>query len=114
MARFKKGQSGNPTGRPKRSKNRIVANTKDWIQSLIDTNRGQIERDLKAMEPGERVRVITGLLSYVTPKMQSVSIEDQLNAEYQSLEKLLESAPDEALDQIIEKIKRLKKDEQAN
>lgn len=95
-------------GRKKGTPNRISGTVKEWITSIIDTNRNQFKNDLELLEPGERVRVISNLLQYVTPKMQSVSPGEMLDAEYKKLEELLESAPDEAVDKIVERINRLK------
>ena len=95
-------------GRKKGTPNRISGTVKEWIASIIDTNRNKFEEDLELLEPGERVRVISNLLLYVTPKMQSVSPGEMLDAEYRKLEELLESAPDEVVDKIVERINRLK------
>lgn len=106
----KKGQTGNPNGRPKGSPNRVTGTVKEWIASIIDGNRQQFEDDLKKLEPGERIRTISNLLQYVTPKMQSASPEELLEAEYQKLSELLDAAPDEVVNEIVERIKRLTND----
>lgn len=95
-------------GRKKGTPNKISGTVKEWITSIIDTNRYQFEEDLELLEPGERVRVISNLLQYVTPKMQSMSPGEMLNEEYKKLEELLESAPDEVIDKIFERINKLK------
>lgn len=104
----KKGQTGNPNGRPKGSPNRVTGTVKEWIASIIDGNRQQFEDDLKKLEPGERIRTIGNLLQYVTPKMQSASPEELLEAEYKRMAELLDTAPDEAVILISERINKLK------
>lgn len=99
-----KGRLG---GRTKGTPNRISGTVKEWIQKVIDGNRQQFEDDLCELEPGERVRVISNLLQYVTPKMQSASPEELLEAEYQKLSELLDTAPDEVVNEIVERIKVL-------
>lgn len=95
-------------GRKAGTPNKVTGTVKEWIASIIDGNRKQFEDDLEKLEPGERVRIISNLLQYVTPKMQSISPAEMLEAEYRKLEELLESAPDEAIDEIVERVKRLK------
>lgn len=94
-------------GRKAGTPNRVTGTVKEWIASIIDGNRQQFEDDLKDLEPGERVRVISNLLQYVTPKMQSISPDEMLDAEYRKLEELLENAPDKAINEIVERIKSL-------
>ena len=95
-------------GRKAGTPNKVSGTVKEWIASIIDGNRKQFEDDLEKLEPGERVRIISNLLQYVTPKTQSSSPAEMLEAEYRKLEELLESAPDEAIDEIEERVKRLK------
>ena len=106
--RKKNDGKGRMGGRKAGTPNKVTGTVKEWIASIIDGNRKQFEDDLKKLEPGERVRVISNLLQYVTPKMQSISPAEMLEAEYRKLEELLESAPDEAIDEIVERVKRLK------
>lgn len=107
MAGRKKGTE-KTGGRKKGTPNRISGTVKEWIASIIDKNRNKFEGDLSLLEPGERVRVISNLLQYVTPKMQSMSPGEMLDAEYKKLEELLESAPDEVIDRIVERIDRMR------
>ncbi|KAB2836066.1 MAG: hypothetical protein F9K49_02555 [Caedimonadaceae bacterium] len=58
-------------GRKKGSPNKITQTTKQWVTSLIDKNRKQIEADLLAMKPAERVAAIEKLMAYVVPKASS-------------------------------------------
>ena len=106
--RKKNDGKGRMGGRKVGTPNKVSGTVKEWIASIIDGNREQFEKDLEKLEPGERVRIISNLLQYVTPKMQSISPAEMLEAEYRKLEELLESAPDEAIDEIVERVKRLK------
>ena len=89
-------------GRKAGTPNKVSGTVKEWIASIIDGNRKQFEDDLEKLEPGERVRVISNLLQYVTPKMQSSSPAEMLEAEYKKLEELL------AINKIVERIEGLK------
>lgn len=105
---FKKGESGNPKGRPTGAKGKVQNSIKEWIQTVVDGNREQFEQDLTDMEPNERVRVITNLLSFVTPKLQSMSVEELVNREYDRLSKFLDEAPDHVVEELAKKIVELK------
>ena len=60
---------------------------RQWLSTVIDKNRRQMERDLKALEPKERLQMLEKLMQYVIPKQQAVKAEvdfatltdDQLN-----------------------------------
>lgn len=105
----KKGQTGNPDGRPKGIPNKVTSDVKRWIQQLIDGNRVQFEKDLKGLDPKDRLVILERLMQYVIPKQQSVSIEEQIQAEYTELEKLLNNASDEVVDRLAERIQALSK-----
>lgn len=82
---FKKGESGNRKGRPNGAENKNTTELKTWIQALIDNNRVQLERDLKALEPKERWQIIERLMQYTTPKMQNIEAHleyDKLSDEH--------------------------------
>ena len=74
----KKGQTGNPNGRPKGTPNKTTKTAREWLTKLIDKNRTTIERDLKKLEPFQRLQMIEKLMQYSIPKMSStkLSIEE--------------------------------------
>jgi len=67
-----KGHTGNPYGRPKGSPNKVTTSMRVWLSELIDGNRKQIEMDLKALEPKDRLVMIERFMQYTLPKMQSI------------------------------------------
>ena len=94
-------------GRTKGTPNKTTSTVKEWLSTLLDDNRAQIENDLRNIEPAERIRVFALLLNYLIPKRQTVSIEAEMEAEYNELTKLLESAPESVIDRIAERIKEI-------
>ena len=43
--------------------------------AALEKNRSQMEKDLKALEPKERLQILERLMQYVIPKQQAVSAE---------------------------------------
>ena len=88
MARQKNDGKGRLGGRAKGTPNRVTASIKDWVTQVIDKNRRQMERDIKALEPQDRLQMLEKLMQYVVPKQQAVSAnvdfnklsDEQLNA----------------------------------
>jgi len=94
-------------GRQKGTPNKTTQDLRSWISQLLDDNRKQVIDDLKKLEPHQRVAVFEKLASYVIPKMQSIDATVQIAEEYNQLERLLQTAPDEAVERIAEKVMEL-------
>lgn len=104
MARQKNDGRGRMGGRKKGTPNKTTSTVKEWLTELVDKNRKQIEKDLKRMDPAERVKVFAQLLNFIVPKQQAVSVEATMQAEYAEMTKLLETAPDAVIDKIAARI----------
>ena len=72
---FKKGQSGNPNGRPRGAKNKATNELREWVKRLINDNLDTITNDIKELDPNERVKFFLALFNYTMPKQQSVKAE---------------------------------------
>lgn len=105
---FKKGKSGNPKGRPRGTKNGARKDLISRIAAIMDNNIDTLQKDLDSLEPADRIKAITGLIGYVIPKKQAVSMEQSIDYEYHKLEVLLQNAPDEAINKIIERVEFLR------
>ena len=108
MARAKNDGKGRLGGRAKGTPNKATADMKQWVAYILDNGKDKFMQNLEMLEPQEYVRVFSGLLNYVVPKQQAISMEAKLEAEIKQLERLLDDAPDEAIDKIANKIIEIK------
>lgn len=87
MARLKNDGKGRLGGRAKGTPNRVTANVKDWISQVIDKNRRQMERDLKALSPKDRLLMLEKLMQYVIPKQKTeIEIKEIQNGKEKEVE----------------------------
>lgn len=95
MAQFKKGQTGNPKGRPRGSTSEKTRYIKEWALSLIGSNAQSMSENFKNLPSKEKWRVITQLLPYVLPKQTEARVKADVNFSQLS---------DEEVDNIISQI----------
>ena len=67
MAKFKKGVSGNPSGRRKGSQNVITRELRDKLKQLIDAELENLPQLLDDLEPKDRVELLIKLLRFTIP-----------------------------------------------
>ena len=71
---FKKGKSGNPSGRPPGSKDKKSEKIRKWLLDIVENRRGMIADDLDAVDPATRLNFIAKILPYVAPRLASVEL----------------------------------------
>lgn len=103
-----KGQTNNPNGRKVGSENVATTNLKIWVRGLLEKNIELFENDLIQLESKDRLNVLQGLLKFSIPTLASTTIEATIQAEYSELKKLLDEAPEDAIEAISQKILTLK------
>lgn len=86
MARQKNDGKGRLGGRAKGTPNRVTTSVKDWISQVIDKNRLQAERDLKALSPKDRLLMLEKLMQYVVPKQKTEMEIKQVRVEKEKTE----------------------------
>ena len=101
-------------GRAKGTPNKVSAELKDWLASILHNGRERFESDIESLDSSERVRVYMSLLNYVLPKQQSMTAEAVAEAEIKELERLIDTMPDEAADRIAAKIMELQERRREN
>lgn len=91
--RFIPGQSGNPTGRPKNSKNKATEDLRMKISDFLDENWDRVQADFNRLGPEKRLNFLEKLLKFCVPPKISVDLRREV-----------EALTDQQLDELAEKI----------
>ncbi len=67
MAKFKKGESGNPEGRPKGTLNKSTQEVKNLLQQFISCNIVTLQNDFDKLEPKDRLMFFERALRFILP-----------------------------------------------
>lgn len=89
MARQKNDGKGRLGGRAKGTPNKVTTDLKEWITEILKNGKGLFAENLNSLEPREYVKVYIGLLNYVVPKQQSVSVDAQAEIRQNEQNKIL-------------------------
>ena len=79
MAKYQKGQSGNPKGSVDEKK----AYIRDWVISIIGSNGQRMSQNFAHLSRKEQWRVITQLLPYVLPRQHEAIVDASIDANMQ-------------------------------
>lgn len=67
----------NTEGRPKGAQNRATAEVRKAFQDLVENNLHQLEKDLKELEPFQRINAILNLAKFILPQLKATEITDR-------------------------------------
>lgn len=75
---FKKGHSGNPTGRKKGTPNKTTKDIREIMSRIVSSNFSEpkITRDLKELSPKQRLDYLLRLAEFILPKPKSIEPEE--------------------------------------
>jgi len=81
MAKFKKGESGNPTGKPKGAVNKRTKAEREAFESIMELiEERMINGDdvINSLSPARAAELYTNLLNYKKPKLSSNKNDDSV------------------------------------
>ena len=96
MAKFKKGQSGNPTGRPVGAKNKVNEALRESITNFLSGEFEELKQRVKRLTPKDRMKFFVDILPFALPRLQNTSLEMDF-----------EKMSDDQLDRAIEELKEI-------
>ena len=68
MGRKKGDGRGRLGGRAQGTPNKITGSIKEWLRNVVNSNRQQMEKDMKELKPRERLQVLEKLLPYIVAR----------------------------------------------
>ena len=69
MAKFQKGQTGNPNGRPAGALSQKTIEAVERVEFVLSLLEDTIEEDIEKLKPSERARLWNDLQEYIRPKL---------------------------------------------
>ena len=72
----------NLNGRPKGAVNNSTAKVKESFSMLLENNLSTLQSDLDSLKPGERLRIILELASFLIPKIKAVEVTNVENENF--------------------------------
>lgn len=69
-----KGMTNNPRGRPRGVGNKKNIQFRESIAQILNDNWKYVQKDLKTLDPKDRLSFIEKLLPFVVPKIQAVGV----------------------------------------
>jgi len=77
MAKFRKGESGNLSGRPSGAKNKATKETKEFFSAFVKANEGKMQGWLDRVakrNPAKAIELILKASEFVYPKKRTIDV----------------------------------------
>ena len=88
-----KGKTNNPHGRPKGVPNKVTGDLRQSIQSFLDANWCNVQKEFDQLESRDKLLFIDKLLKYALPTLQATTLTTDL-----------QTLSDEQLDILTQKV----------
>ncbi|MDQ3022691.1 MAG: DUF5681 domain-containing protein [Bacteroidota bacterium] len=100
---FKKGESGNPKGKPQGAQNKISSQLREFLGDCLIDNQQKFKTSLSKLDDKEFTKIYLEMMQYVTPKLRQTEVK-----EVPTLEAFLSMSPEERKESIEQLKKSLK------
>jgi type II secretory pathway component PulF len=94
--KYKKGNSGNPKGKPKGAKNKVTLDLRKAITDFLTNNFNEVVTEWQKTKGKEKLTFYRDLLRYSVPMLQAI----ELTTDFDKM-------TDEQLDSIINELKNI-------
>lgn len=92
---MKKGETNNPNGRPRGSKNKINPVTRELLEKFVTENFEENMQDLLKLKKKDKVNAFISLLKYLVPTARDKEAEEENTKLVNNLIERLFPKPDE-------------------
>jgi hypothetical protein len=77
--KYKKGISGNPTGRPTGTPNKVTSELREKLTTFLENKWIELEKEWKELETRDKFLLFGRLLAYSVPKLSATDIRAEVS-----------------------------------